>query len=153
MCSGKESILSGKTINDSPELTFTAGFPPAVFFFMRTGSVLLRKNLTCSEEFRQKIYALVRMIPRGRVATYGQLAFLAGYPRHARMVGRALKEVPQALKLPCHRVVNASGRCVPGWKEQPERLRRERVEFLPGGNVDLNLCLWNSFDDPRMRRP
>lgn len=106
-----------------------------------------------SEAFREKIYRLVRMIPQGKVATYGQLAFLAGSPRHARMAGRVLKEAPHSLQLPCHRVVNAAGRCVPGWREQPERLRKEEIIFLPGGNVDLKRCLWNSFEDRENGNP
>lgn len=68
-----------------------------------------------TEEFQNLIYSLVRAIPRGRVATYGQLALLAGYPERSRMVGRALRDVPRNLKVPCHRVVNAAGRCAPGW--------------------------------------
>ena len=112
------------------------------------------KNRTAfTEEFREQIYRLVRMIPRGKVATYGQLAFLAGYPRHARMAGRALKEVPHVLHLPCHRVVNASGRCVPGWLEQAKRLRSEKVPFLPCGNVDLNRCLWDSYGERETGKP
>ena len=56
-----------------------------------------------TEEFQNLIYSLVRAIPRGRVATYGQLALLAGYPERSRMVGRALRDVPRNLKVPCHR--------------------------------------------------
>ena len=48
-----------------------------------------------TEEFQNLIYSLVRAIPRGRVATYGQLALLAGYPERSRMVGRALRDVPR----------------------------------------------------------
>ncbi len=96
--------------------------------------------------FQQQVYTLVAAIPCGRVATYGQLAFLAGYPGRARMVGRILSGVPAALKLPCHRVVNAAGRCVPGWPEQAGLLRREKVCFRPNGNVDLDRCLWDWFE-------
>ena len=99
------------------------------------------------EEFRQQVYALVKVIPQGRVATYGQLAFLAGHPRHPRLVGKFLREAPSKLKLPCHRVVNAAGRCTPGWPEQAALLRRENVAFRPNGNVDLDRCFWCCFEE------
>ncbi len=113
----------------------------------------MKEQTPFAEEFKERIYHLVRMIPRGKVATYGQLAFLAGFPRHARMVGRVLKETPRSLRLPCHRVVNASGRCVPGWHDQPERLRREHAAFRPDGNVDLKRSLWNTYDECRTATP
>lgn len=57
--------------------------------------------------FHRAVYRLVEQIPRGRVATYGQLAVLLGYPRAARAVGYAMKHCPSGL--PWHRVVNAQG--------------------------------------------
>jgi methylated-DNA-protein-cysteine methyltransferase related protein len=59
------------------------------------------------KRFHAAVYRLVERIPRGRVATYGQIAALLGYPRAARAVGQAMKHVP--LHLPWHRVVNAQG--------------------------------------------
>lgn len=56
------------------------------------------------------LYQLVRRIPKGEVATYGQLAKLIGKPRHARHVGNALANTPASVKIPWHRVVNAQGR-------------------------------------------
>ena len=56
--------------------------------------------------FYQDVYGIVKEIPVGRVATYKQIAVLVGFPQHARWVGRALRNVPDALGLPCHRVVN-----------------------------------------------
>ena len=56
------------------------------------------------------IYAVVKRIPRGRVATYGQIAFLAGLAGHARQVGYALNALPDDSPLPWHRVINAKGR-------------------------------------------
>ena len=99
------------------------------------------------EEFQNQVYALVKVIPCGRVATYGLLAMLAGYPHRSRMVGRVLRDVPPGMKLPCHRVVNAAGRCAPGWPEQSGLLRRENVIFRSNGNVDLDLCLWDCFGE------
>ena len=74
------------------------------------------------------------MIPSGRVATYGQIAALAGMPRHARLVGRTLRELPQGSRLPWHRVVNASLKIAQrpgsgGHLEQKRRLLAEGVEF------------------------
>ncbi len=93
--------------------------------------------------FEQIIYRLVAGIPPGRVASYGQLAVLAGGPRWARRAGRALKNAPPGL--PCHRVVNSAGRCVPGWNEQPALLRAEGVVFRPSGTVDMKRCRYRPF--------
>lgn len=90
-----------------------------------------------AQQFEARIYALVRDIPRGRVATYGQLAFLAGRPKGARAAGRALRFAPPGLA--CHRVVNSSGRLVPGWDEQRDLLLAEGVLCKPNGCVDLKL--------------
>jgi methylated-DNA-protein-cysteine methyltransferase-like protein len=74
------------------------------------------------------------MIPKGRVASYGQVAALAGMPRHARLVGRTLRELPAGSRLPWHRVVNASLKISQrpgsgGHEEQKKRLVVEGVEF------------------------
>ena len=58
----------------------------------------------------EKIYEVVRNIPKGKVATYGQVAILAGNPRLARVVGYALHVNPDTSTIPCHRVVNREGR-------------------------------------------
>ena len=95
------------------------------------------------ESFRQAVYAIVASIPSGKVMSYGQIAWLAGMPRHARLVGRILGEVPASLNLPCHRVVNSQGRTAPHWHEQTDRLHAEGVLFRPNGCVDLKRCGWN----------
>ena len=82
-----------------------------------------------------RIWQVVAMIPRGRVASYGQIAALAGMPRHARLVGRTLRELPRGTKLPWHRVVNASLKISQrpgsgGHIEQRRRLLAEGVEFV-----------------------
>lgn len=59
--------------------------------------------------FRDKVYHMVEQIPKGKVATYGQIAFLCGKLRAARAVGNALHENPFEGCVPCHRVVNAKG--------------------------------------------
>ncbi len=57
---------------------------------------------------RERIWQVVAAIPKGQVATYGQVARLAGMPSHARFVGRTLSNLPSATRLPWHRVINAS---------------------------------------------
>lgn len=94
-----------------------------------------------------RIYAIVRRIPRGRVATYGQIAGLAGLPGHARQVGYALHALPAGTAVPWHRVVNASGGCslraAPG-AELTQRLllEREGVRFDARGRVPLAKVRW-----------
>ena len=97
----------------------------------------------------QRIYATVDSIPRGRVATYGQIAAEAHLPRRARMVGRALRQLPKGSKLPWHRVVGASGHVSPrgdpaGEALQRRRLAREGVELSKSGRVDLERFRWRT---------
>ena len=94
-----------------------------------------------------RIYAAVRRIPRGRVATYGQIARLAGLPGHARQVGYALHALPEATTVPWHRVVNAEGcvspRSAGDWRfEQQRRLEDEGVEFDTLGQLALARYRW-----------
>ena len=94
------------------------------------------------------IYAVVCRIPRGRVATYGQVAALAGLPGHARQVGYALHALSDGSALPWHRVVNAVGaisrRAVPGFElEQRIRLEAEGVLFNARGRVPLARFRWD----------
>lgn len=95
-----------------------------------------------SGSFRQEVYEVVAQIPVGKVSTYGVIAALLGIPQCSRMVGHALKEVPEELAIPCHRVVNAAGRLVPGWVLQKQLLLAEAVSFKANGCVDLKRCLW-----------
>ena len=86
-----------------------------------------------SDRYR-RIYAVVAAIPYGRVATYGQVAALAGLSGHARQVGYALHALPEGSTLPWHRVVNARGevsaRSEPGWEGyQRHLLEEEAVRF------------------------
>ncbi|MDR2908508.1 MAG: MGMT family protein [Oscillospiraceae bacterium] len=98
--------------------------------------------------FFEAVYLVVARIPKGKVATYGQIARLAGNPRAARTVGWALHAVPLELGLACHRVVNREGTMAPGFafggpQIQRERLARDGVAFLPDGRVDMARCLWS----------
>ena len=96
----------------------------------------------------QRIYGVVRRIPAGRVATYGQVAAIAGLPGHARLVGYALYNLSAHTTVPWHRVVNASGqvsrRSTPGREtEQQLRLENEGVACDFRGRLDLKSLRWN----------
>ena len=97
----------------------------------------------------ERIYGVVRRIPKGRVATYGQVAALAGLPRHARQVGYALHSLPDAdHKTPWQRVVNSKGeisaRCHPyAVPQQRELLEGEGVKFAKNGRISLERYQWN----------
>ncbi|MEF9864768.1 MAG: MGMT family protein, partial [Christensenellaceae bacterium] len=65
--------------------------------------------------FYDKVYEAVQRIPKGKVASYGQIAAMAGNPRAARVVGYALHKNPQPYVIPCHRVVNRNGRLAPSF--------------------------------------
>jgi methylated-DNA-protein-cysteine methyltransferase related protein len=95
----------------------------------------------------ERIYATVARIPRGRVATYGQIAALAGLARRARQVGYALHALDESRSVPWHRVVNAEGRISlrgdPIFKKIQRRLlAHEGVRFDAGGRIDLELFRW-----------
>lgn len=95
----------------------------------------------------RRIYAVVRRIPRGRVATYGQVARLAGLAGHARQVGYALHSLPKGTRLPWHRVINARGevsrRRRPGAElSQRLLLEREGLRFDARGRVALARVGW-----------
>lgn len=93
--------------------------------------------------FREDVYSIVAAIPYGKVLTYGQVARLAGYPNHSRLVGHLLCGGTSSAHLPCHRVVNAQGRLAPVWQEQRPLLEAEGVPFKPNGCVDLSLAQWD----------
>lgn len=97
----------------------------------------------------ERIYAVIARIPRGKVATYGQVAALAGLPRHARQVGYALQSMPEQLDIPWQRVVNAKGevsRRALSFNEPKQRhlLEQERVVFGKGGRIDLERYGWRA---------
>ncbi len=94
----------------------------------------------------ERIWQVVAMIPAGRVATYGQVAELAGLPGRARLVGRVMSQLPAGSRIPWHRVVNAAGRLsLPagsrGYREQRRRLVAEGV-MLRGGKLALGRFRW-----------
>lgn len=94
----------------------------------------------------EKIYAVIRQIPKGQVASYGQIAELAGNRRWARVVGYALHVVPQGSTLPCHRVVTKEGKLSDAFGSGPDNrqaqlLRQEGVECVDG-YVDMKKYQW-----------
>ena len=94
-------------------------------------------------QFYEVIYSIVKEIPVGYVTTYGQIAYLAGQPQYARMVGRALFHAPKERHLPCHRVVNHAGRLAPNFPDQRALLTEEGVAFRDNGCVDMKKHQWN----------
>ncbi len=97
--------------------------------------------------FTLRIYKTVKQIPKGRVASYGQVAVLAGNPRGARGVGFALHRNPEPGVIPCHRVVFKDGSLCAGFafggpEVQRAMLAAEGVPFLPNGRVDMARARW-----------
>ena len=104
-----------------------------------------------AESFSERVYAAVRRIPYGKVATYGQIAMLAGSPNAQRAVGNALHHNPDPEHTPCFRVVNAEGKLTGafafgGVHVQEEKLKAEGVEVV-NFTVDLSRFQWNSFTE------
>ena len=94
------------------------------------------------KNFYAKVYDLVRVIPLGKVTTYGEIAKMVGNPRSSRAVGYALHNNPEPGVIPCHRVVNKNGELAPGFafggrSRQKELLIKEGVE-VKGNKVDLD---------------
>jgi methylated-DNA-protein-cysteine methyltransferase-like protein len=109
---------------------------------------MIRARPVPSRDPQERIYRAVMRIPRGRVATYGQIARVAGLSRHHRQVGRALRHLLDDGLVPWHRVVDASGRISPrsedGTTEARQRrlLEEEGVEFDDAGRVLLARFQW-----------
>jgi len=107
------------------------------------------------QDSHARVYAAIRAIPRGRVASYGAIAARAGLPGRARLVGKLLGETPEGMVLPWHRVLRASGQiALPpgsrGFREQCRLLRAEGVEVKNGRvplsrfglDADIDRVLW-----------
>ena len=91
----------------------------------------------------EKIYNVVKQIPKGKVATYGQVAMLAGNPRWERVVGYALHNNPDPENIPCYRVVNREGKVATGFAFggsdiQRQLLEKDGIKFEPDGHIDLD---------------
>jgi|SRR5690554_3186779 len=99
------------------------------------------------KEFFNQVYELVSQIPAGKVATYGQIAGMLGRPMAARVVGEAMRNTPEYLDIPCHRVVASSGEMAPvyvfgGAGNQRGMLEAEGVVFKDNGRIDMKKSLW-----------
>lgn len=96
------------------------------------------------------IYEQVKRIPRGKVATYGQIAMLAGNPRWSRAVGYALHANPDPENIPCYRVLNRFGGLAPafafgGAEQQAILLRADGIEVRDDNTVDLEKYMWDGL--------
>lgn len=92
------------------------------------------------------IWQVVALIPEGKVATYGQIARLCGYPSHARYVGTTLKQLPDDSELPWHRVINAKGEIAfpvgsATFQRQKNLLQKEGIQFN-GNKINLSKYRW-----------
>ena len=101
------------------------------------------------EELKAMIWQQVAAIPRGKVATYGQIARLCGYPGYARYVGSVLKQLPPGTLLPWQRVINAKGQIAfpPGseaYQIQRGRLQQEGITFQ-GDKISLRIYQWDGI--------
>lgn len=100
-----------------------------------------------TNSWNQKVWDLVRTIPKGRVASYGQLATMLGAPRKARHVGYALHQTPDDLVLPWHRVINSRGEIsfenrTEAYMLQRAMLEAEAVRFSEKGRIDMKKFGW-----------
>lgn len=114
---------------------------------------------TSTREAYEKIYAVIRRIPPGRVATYGQVAALAGLPGRARQVGASLRDLPPGSSVPWQRVINAQGgiSARPGLLGVAEGYQRhlleeEGVELNKSGRIDLERFRWDPEALPPAKR-
>lgn len=95
--------------------------------------------------FTEKVIEHIKAVPYGRVATYGQIAKLAGNPRSARQVSRILHTMSKKHNLPWHRIINAQGKIViADPTRQVDLLLEEGVEVTDGNKVDLAVFKWET---------
>jgi methylated-DNA-protein-cysteine methyltransferase-like protein len=95
------------------------------------------------QKTQERVWQIVHQIPKGRVATYGQIARLAGIPSHSRLIGRILSGLPGNSRLPWHRVINSQGRITnPAKDRQQSRLEKEGVTMI-NGRVSLKVYGWD----------
>lgn len=97
--------------------------------------------------FAKKVLSLIKKIPKGKVASYGQIAQLAGKPQGSRGVGWILNSCTEAYDLPWQRVINSQGKISfpknsKQYKEQKKLLLKEKVQFLDNDSVDMEKYAW-----------
>ena len=96
-----------------------------------------------TEDLIYEILSVVEEIPKGKVASYGQIARLIGRDKNARLVGKVLSISEYYGQYPCHRVVNHAGRLAPHFYRQKELLLSEHVEFKDHTHVNMRKCQWD----------
>ncbi|WP_227509876.1 MGMT family protein [Acinetobacter sp. NCu2D-2] len=106
--------------------------------------------LTATEEMAQMILETVQHIPYGKVASYGQIACLAGLPRHARLVGKTLSQLETESSIPWHRVINASGKITHTraneWGDNIQALKlKDEGILVVNLKVNLKQFLWDGY--------
>ena len=104
----------------------------------------MSETAALTNDFAYAVLSAVAEIPEGKVATYGQIARLIGYPKNARLVARVLSHAEYYGDYPCHRVVNATGRLAPGWAAQAMLLQAEGVALIDATHVSLKLYRWKA---------
>ena len=104
----------------------------------------MSETAALNDDFAYAVLSAVAEIPAGKVATYGQIARLIGYPKNARLVARVLSHADYYGDYPCHRVVNATGRLAPGWAAQATLLQAEGVVLRDATHVSLKLYRWKA---------
>ena len=111
--------------------------------------LILQANQVMSDHhdnFADQVYAIIAAIPKGKVATYGQIARLAGTPTFVRQVCFVLRNLPADSMLPCYRIVNSQGKISlknAGYDHQKQRLLAEGVVFNEKEKIDLKKFGWN----------
>ena len=109
-------------------------------------------------DFTKKVMSLAKKIPRGKVATYGQIAALAGKPHGARGVGWILNSSSEIYKLPWQRVINSKGRIsfpkkTDEFRLQKKLLLKEKVTFSDDGSISLDKYRWQKKSKTKRRGP
>ena len=99
-----------------------------------------------SQKLDEVIWQIVASIPKGKVASYGQIAKIAGYPNHARYVGTTLKHLPKDTSLPWFRVINGKGEIAfpvgsSAYSRQKDALEAEGIAFIKG-KISMKIYQW-----------
>jgi len=96
------------------------------------------------ELFKQQVYEVVKLIPKGRISSYGAIAKAVGYPNHSRHVGRAMGNCPK--DVPAHRVISSSGKLsVPSFRE---RLEKENIMVQDNFKIkDFKVLFWDPLNE------
>lgn len=96
--------------------------------------------------FTQQVYEIIRLIPEGRVTSYGAIAKAIGYPNHSRHVGNALRNYAE--DFPAHRVCNSSGRITASCLEKfTEKLEKEGIKVQGNKILDFKNLFWNPLEE------